>query len=322
VFLVAGENLIDLVAEPNGSFVPHAGGAPYNFARALALQGMAAGYLNPLSRDAFGALLRATLLASGALHLGPMTDRPTSLALVQTDERGHPSYAFYRDNVADRELDPEAVFTAAPPETIGFHTGGLGLVPPDDARALELLQRFRARGVLCSVDINMRLQVARSMGVAPDRYRDGALRAIGAAHVVKASDEDLQHLGLSGAPVAAAQALLERGPHLVILTLGPDGAWALGPGLQIFQPALPVEVVDTVGAGDCFFTGVLASLHRAGALMALRDAPPPAELATRALRHGAINAAIDVSRAGSQPGTWDEVIAWQPARSVPGAPGR
>ena len=316
MFLVAGENLIDLVAEPSGSFVPHAGGAPYNFARALALQGVASGYLNPLSRDAFGALLKTTLLASGAHHLGPMTDRPTSLALVNTDEHGHPSYAFYRDNVADRELDPAAVFAAAPPDTIGFHTGGLGLVPPDDARALELLQRFRAQGALCTVDINMRLQVARSMGVAPERYRDGALLAIGAAHVVKASDEDLQHLGFSGAPVAAAQALLERGPHLVILTLGPDGAWALGPGLQVFQPALPVEVVDTVGAGDCFFTGVLASLHRAGALMGLREGAPPVDLVTRALRHGAINAAIDVSRAGSQPGTWDEVMAWQPA---PGA---
>jgi fructokinase len=317
MFLVSGENLIDLIASPDGSFVPHAGGAPYNFARAMALQGLAAGYVNPFSTDAFGTLLKTDLLASGALHLGPMTGRVTSLALVATDERGQLRYSFYRDNVADRGLDPAAVLAAAPPDPLGFHTGGLGLVPPDDGCALEMLRQFRARGALCSVDINIRMQVASSMGVAPDRYRAAALAAVDAAHVVKASDEDLQQLGATGAPIAAAQALLARGPHLVILTLGAEGAWALAANYQIFQPALPVELVDAVGAGDCLFTGVLASLHRQGALRELRDRPPPLEIVTRALHHGAVSAAIDVSRAGCQPATWDEVIAWRPT-----APGR
>jgi fructokinase len=313
VYLVAGENLIDLIARPDGSFVPHTGGAPYNFARAMALQGMAAGYVNPFSTDVFGTLLKTELLTSGALHLGPMTGRATSLALVASDEHGHTSYSFYRDNVADRELDPAAVLAAAPSDSLGFHTGGLGLVPPDDARALEMLQRFRARGALCTIDINIRMQVASSMGVAPDRYRAAALAAVEAAHVVKVSDEDLQQLGASVAPTAAAQALLARGPHLVVLTLGAGGAWALAANYQIFQPALPVELVDGVGAGDCFFTGVLAWLHRQGELRALRDRPPPPEIVTRAMHHGAVSAAIDVSRAGCQPATWDEVIAWRPA---------
>lgn len=310
MFLIAGEALIDFVRRPDGAFVPHAGGAPYNFARALALQGIATGYLNPLSSDAFGAMLRETLVASGARPLGPTTGRPTSLALVATDDHGHPSYAFYRDGVADRELDWATV--ATPPDLVGFHTGGLGLVPPDDLGAVEALHRFRARGALCSVDVNLRPQVAHSMGVDLERYRTGALAAVSAAHVVKASDEDLRHLGFASEPLAAAQVLLERGPRLVVLTLGPDGAWLLGAGAPIYQPAPPVEVIDTVGAGDCFFTGFLASLHKADAMLALRDTTPSVELVTRAMRHGAISAAIDVSRAGSQPPTWDEVIAWQP----------
>jgi fructokinase len=242
-----------------------------------------------------------------------MSDRPTSLALVTTDERGQPSYSFYRDNVADRELDPAAVLAAAPPGTIGFHTGGLGLVPPDDARALEAMVRFRAQGVMCSVDVNMRPQVARSMGVALDRYRDGALAAAAAAHVIKVSDEDLRHLGFAGSPILAARALLERGGRLVILTLGAEGAWALGADRQIHQPALPVEVVDLVGAGDCFFAGFIASVQEQGVLRDLLEGPPPsAEALARAMRHAAISAAIDISRAGCQPPTWDEVIAWQP----------
>jgi fructokinase len=312
MFVVAGESLIDLVAGPDGAYWPHAGGAPYNFARALALQGVDAAYANPFSTDAFGALLGRTLLASGARHLGPTIDRPTSLALVATDGSGQPSYSFYRDNVADRALDPAAVVAAAPPETLGFHTGGLAIVPPDDERALDAMRRFRARGVLCSVDVNMRLQAARSLGVALERYRQGALAVAAAAHVVKISDEDLRHLGIAGTPVVAAQALLERGCRLVILTLGAAGAWALGAAQQLYQPALPVEVVDLVGAGDCFFAGFVASMHRQGALPSLLDGPLAAPALTQALRHAAVSAAIDVSRAGCQPATWDEVVAWQP----------
>lgn len=311
MFIIAGENLVDLVAGPGGTLAPHEGGAPYNFARALALQGVEAGYVNPFSSDAFGVLLRRTLLASGARHLGRTSPKPTSLAVVSTDERGQPSYSFYRDNVADRDLDAAALAEATPRGAVGFHTGALALVPPDDVAMLQALREFRRQGLLCTVDVNMRPQIAQSAGVPLDRYREAGLAAAGAAHIVKVSDEDLRHLGFSGPPLVSARALIERGCRLVVLTLGAQGAWAIGADTQVHQRAVPVNVVDLVGAGDCFFAGLIAWLHRGDALRGLLERPPADEILAQALRHGATCAAIDISRPGCQPPTWDEAVAWK-----------
>lgn len=69
-------------------------------------------------------------------------------------------------------------------------------------------------------------------------------------------------LGLDGhEPDALARILLERGPDLVVITLGGDGARAWrrdGPPLR--QAAFPVDVVDTLGAGDAFAAGLATAL--------------------------------------------------------------
>ncbi len=237
MFIVAGESLIDLVVRPDGSYQPVPGGGPYNFARALALQGMPTGYANPFSEDSFGGLLRQTLQAAGAHHLGQLSSKPTALALVSSDARGQPQYSFYREGVADRTIDTAALLRAISADTLGFHTGALALVPPDDAGMMEVVRHCRALGVLCTVDVNMRPQIAQTLGIGPSHYRDAALAVLSAAHVAKVSDEDLHHLGFSGAPQVAARALLDRGCRLVVLTLGAEGAWAISSEEQVFEPA-------------------------------------------------------------------------------------
>jgi fructokinase len=308
MFIVAGESLIDLVARPDDTYVPVPGGAPYNFARALALQGVPAGYVNPFSTDHFGTLLRRTLEASGAVHLGRPTQRPTSLALVTTTPAGQPEYTFYRDRVADRDVDAHTLLAAAPADAIGFHTGALALVPPDDTIVLGAMRELRGRGALCSVDINMRPQVAQNMGVTSSRYAEAALAAAGMAHVAKVSDEDLHHLGLSGSPQVAARALLHRGCRLVVVTLGAEGAWAISAEGQVFQAADSITPVDTVGAGDCFFAGFVAALQHRGALLELRHRVPSREALTLAMRHATACASINLTRPGCQPPTWDEAV--------------
>jgi len=78
-----------------------------------------------------------------------------------------------------------------------------------------------------------------------------------------------------GKPVAsipaaeqAAKAILERGPKQVVVTLGALGCVVAerGKGLPLYVPAMPVEVVDTSGAGDAFVAGLSHALAHGASL--------------------------------------------------------
>lgn len=306
MFAVVGESLMDLMTESDGRLRPIPGGGPYNFARALACQQVPTAYLNPFSVDLFGDELARTLATSGALHLGRRSSLPTSLAVVTRGADGQPRYGFYRAGVADRDVDFPALLASIPPGAAGLHTGALALVPPDDGMIGQLMQAAHARGMLCTIDLNMRPFVAQSMGVPPQRYRDAALDIARLAQVVKVSDEDLATLGLTGAPQIAARALLEGACRLVVLTLGAQGAWAIGESIEVFEPSLPVTVVDTVGAGDCFFAGFLAAMQAARLVDLLRERVPTRAQLAEALHHATLCAAISVQRSGCVPPTWTE----------------
>jgi 2-dehydro-3-deoxygluconokinase len=50
------------------------------------------------------------------------------------------------------------------------------------------------------------------------------------------------------------------GPSQVIIKLGAEGCVALADGRTYHQGAIPIRVLDTVGAGDAFVGGYLAEL--------------------------------------------------------------
>ncbi|MGO2745236.1 carbohydrate kinase family protein [Microbacterium sp.] len=61
-------------------------------------------------------------------------------------------------------------------------------------------------------------------------------------------------------PVAFLRSRVDGGASFAVCTLGADGAVAVdADGAVIEVPAIPVEVVDTNGAGDAFFAGVLSA---------------------------------------------------------------
>ena len=309
MFAVAGESLVDLVEQPEGNYFPAPGGAPYNFARALALQGVDAGYLNPFSSDAFGRLLETTLTDSGARHLGRIVAAPTSLAVVATNARGEASYSFYREGTADRLTDGDDLAARVPAHAFGLHTGGLALVPTDVGHIASVMLAMRAKGVVCTLDVNARPAVVASMGVSPTDYRHAVLSACGLADILKVSDEDLRHLDLPTDGPTAARIFLDAGCALVILTLGDRGAEAIGADFHVREPALPVDVVDSVGAGDCFFAGFIASLVRSGTLTRVAAGHADPVVVQEALAHASACASINLARTGCQPATWAEARA-------------
>ncbi|MBI1396508.1 MAG: carbohydrate kinase [Betaproteobacteria bacterium] len=308
MYAIAGESLVDLVRQDDGDYRPVPGGAPYNFARALARQEVPVAYLNPLSTDLFGDTLLSELEASGARHLGRRVKAPTSLALLDATGHGEPAYEFYRLGVADRDVDADDLLARVPPGVTGFHTGGLALVPPDAGTMQDVATRMRANGVVCSVDVNMRPAAAEAADVSFDAYRDAVLAVAREAHIVKVSEEDLVHLDLTGDATAAATSFLARGSKLVLLTRGARGATLIAPGIRLDQPAFAMPVVDTIGAGDCFLAGFVAFLQREGSLHGAVTGRTGAGILQASLRHASACAALVLGAPGCRPPTWHETV--------------
>ncbi len=305
---VVGESIIDLIRQPSGDFRPHLGGSPYNVARALARQGIPVAYLSPLSSDHFGDALHDGLLAEGAsIPEGPRSDRPTSLAMVTVGEQGQPTYSLYREGIADRDVTAEALVARLPEGVELVHTGSLALMPEDVPKMRRLLEAARDRGVLVAVDVNLRPAAVSDR----EAYVRGILDLLPLCDIVKASDEDLRELGLGDDPQAAAEGVRGRlREGLVALTLGSDGAALLNDRGMVTRPAFPVDrVVDTVGSGDCFQASLLASLVRTGLSRGRAFATAAPDVLEEPLDHARVAAALNVTRPGASPPTWDEVVA-------------
>jgi fructokinase len=324
---IAGEALIDLIRRADGNYEPCLGGALYNLGRALARQGVGTQYLNPLSRDRWGRGLAAQLAEDGVqLALPDPVGQVTSLAVVNLTENGHPDYAFYREGVADRTVTAEGL-SAACTAAAGLQlvcTGALALDARDAGIYLPWLQAQRAAGRCVVVDANLRPSVMPDLPA----YRAQVHAALAEAHIIKASDEDLDHLQVPGADtLARARHLLAANPgaRLMALTLGAEGAWLLQQGVageQWFaREAQSLQVVDTVGAGDSFLAGLLAFLLHAqtqqGASAPVRMADfinaVPASGFQQALRHALASASLCVQERGCVPPSWRAAQDWAAA---------
>ena len=308
MILCCGEALIDMIPTPTKAgpdgFVPHAGGAVFNTAIALGRLGAQVGMLSGLSSDMFGRQLVDGLKVShvDVSHV-VLSDRPTTLAFVRL-VGGHATYDFYDENSAGRMITPEDM-PALSSEVSALYFGGISLAcePGADAYA-ELLAR-NAEGRAVMIDPNIRPGFIKDI----ERYRQRLDRMLALSDIVKVSDEDLNWI--NPAPLSLRDKvaeLLKKGPSVVILTRGGEGATGyLANGEEVQVPAVKAEIVDTVGAGDTFNAGVLAKMSELGQLHKSALATLSPEVLTEALAYGARVAAVTVSRAGAN-APWVEEI--------------
>ncbi|MEL6798584.1 MAG: carbohydrate kinase [Pseudomonadota bacterium] len=300
MILCCGEALIDMLPRETGvgepAFAPYPGGAVFNTAIALGRLDAASGFFSGLSTDLFGEMLERALAASKVdASLAARSARPTTLAFVRLVD-GQATYAFYDENTAGRMLDPDDL-PVIPDTVSAMFFGGISLMVEPCASAYLALMERNAGGRATMIDPNIR----PSFIADPDRYRARIEAMVAAADIVKISDEDMTWLMGDGDIEVQAQALLTKGPSLICLTKGGEGAVGLTARDRIVVPAQRVAVVDTVGAGDTFNAGVLAALHQRGVLTKAGVAALSAEDVTAALTLGAQVAAITVSRAGANP---------------------
>ncbi|ESW79732.1 carbohydrate kinase [Mesorhizobium sp. LSJC285A00] len=307
MILCCGEALIDMLprttTQGEPAFAPYVGGAVFNTAIALGRLGAPAGFFSGLSSDLFGGQFREALGASKVsstyAHTSP---RPTTLAFVRLTN-GQATYTFYDENTAGRMLTIEDLpKLGAEIEAMLF--GAISLISdPAGAAYEEFMKREHERRVMM-LDPNIR------PNFIPDKAKHlRRIRSMMAmADIVKLSDEDLHWFGEAGLHEDVIRNWLDRGPKLIVVTHGSEGAVGYSREHKVTVTPEKVEVVDTVGAGDTFNAGILASLHEQGLLTKAGIGGLSEDAIRQALALGAKAAAVTVSRAGANP-PWRHEIA-------------
>ena len=304
MFIVVGEALVDLVGPRGGrTLTAHPGGSPANVALGLGRLGVPVTLKTSLGRDSLGQMVLSHLEASGVrVDAGPHDGVSTSLAIA-TLAAGIASYDFRIDwDVGN--LAP------LPVEARCLHTGSLATaLEPGKASVVDLMEREHQRGrVTVSYDPNVRPALLGD----PAQARPDIERLVALSDVVKVSDEDLRWLYGDRALDDIAKDWLASGPALVVVTRGGAGVYAVAAGLELHRPAATITVVDTVGAGDSFTSGLLDGLRRADLIGGpRRDALAAIDEATLAdvVDTAALIAAVTCSRPGANPPTRAEVDA-------------
>jgi len=299
VIVVCGEALIDQIPSPNGRQRETPGGGPFTTARALARLGIPTQFLGRLSTDAFGQQLRDLLAADGAdLSLTSFGPEPTTLAIAEVAADGHAAYRFVIDVTSGSNLTRQMVPATFSPDVKALHVGTLGLVFEPVATTVADLVEREHRKRLVMVDPNIRPSAVSN--------RSRLDRILAQSTIVKASDADVTWLYPELDLQSAARALLARGPALVVVTLGSEGAFGVCSGTQVRAAAPSVDVVDTIGAGDAFGAALLAWLSDHDRLD--RDLHLDPEELRAALEFACLVASITCTRAGANPPWRSELV--------------
>ncbi|MBO0870186.1 MAG: carbohydrate kinase [Micromonosporaceae bacterium] len=278
------------------------GGGPANTAVALSRFGTPTRFLGRFSGGLLGRMLRDHLLGSNVDLSGSVaTDGAATLAITSVDAQGRTGYDFYLTGTTDWQWEATELHPGVLTGVCCVHTGSLALALPPGGPLIEDLLATARRDCLVSIDPNVRPGI-----VAPQAYRDAMRRWSTLADIIRLSDEDLAVLRPDGDFDATCAEWHAAGVRLVVLTRGPHGATASLDGVQLSVPAVPVSVVDTVGAGDAFTAGLLDHLWRRGRLAPGAFAAAADEIAA-AMRFAAVVAARVCAVRGADPPWRDEL---------------
>ena len=253
MILCAGEILADMIgAERDGVFVYErkAGGAPFNVACAVKKFGVKSAFAGSVGDDIIGGFLKDFVksVKLDGLCLESDPDRNTTLAFVQLDRHRERSFCFYRKNTADYRMPeiPDGLFDSADI----VHIGSLMLSEDEGAAYAErLAERARSAGKTVSFDVNFRTDIFKDKESAVSRYKT----MLEAADIVKFSEDEVEIFGRDYIDGRLKD-------KLVCITLGGNGSEWRYLGRRNAVPSVKVKPVDTTGAGDAFYAGVLSRL--------------------------------------------------------------
>jgi 5-dehydro-2-deoxygluconokinase len=275
--LQAGRSLAEVT-----SFGKFLGGSATNVAVAAARHGRRAAVITRTGADPFGRFIHTALAGLGVddAFVSSVPGLPTPVTFCEIFPPDNFPLWFYRfPKAPDLEIYPDELDLDAIAGAGVFWATVTGLSQQPSRDAHHAAWQARGRRPFTVLDLDYRPMFWASRAAARAQV-EAALPHLTVA--VGNLDEALTAVG-TDEPEAAARALLDRGLELAVIKLGPAGVLAMTPAESVTVPALPVRVVNGLGAGDGFggalchgllagwpLARVIAFANAAGAIVASR----------------------------------------------------
>lgn len=296
---VCGEVLVDLFPRPNSAELDGiTGGGPKNTAIALSRLNHQVEFIGGISSDQWGQKIKREFdLENVGTRFSKFSDKPTCQAKVTLDSNGAASYEFVIDETATFDFNSEWLPDAYKHKPTLLHIGSLATVVEPGASALfDWALRVSELAPLI-FDPNIR------PAVIPDRekYKEKFEKWVSISCVIKLSEDDLAWLYPGEDEIELAQKWIAKGSMLVVITRGTDGIEGITKYGIVRVPAVKVDVVDTVGAGDTVGAVIACAIKEFG-LDELHDGT-----LIVTLEKAAFAASITCSRKGANPPTRREL---------------
>jgi 5-dehydro-2-deoxygluconokinase len=318
--ITIGRSSVDLYGEQVGgplemmqSFAKYVGGCPTNIGVGTARLGLKSAVITRVGDEPMGRFIRQTLAAEGVDISQVSTDPQRLSALVILGIRDSATFPhiFYRENCADMGLEEDHIDTAFIASAKAIVVTGTHFSTPNveaASRAAVRYARDADTAVVLDIDYRPVLWGLTGHEAGEERFvanEEVSLRLqsiLPDCDLVVGTEEEVHIAGGSTDTRQALQKIRELTSAVIALKRGPLGCVVYTDEipeeleLGIKGPGFPVQVFNTLGAGDAFMSGLLRGW--------LRDEPWE-----RCCLYANACGAMVVSRHGCAPAipTWDEM---------------
>ncbi|KAA9131619.1 5-dehydro-2-deoxygluconokinase [Marinihelvus fidelis] len=277
-----GRAAVDLYGQQVGgrledmrSFAKYLGGSSANLAAGAARMGLRSAMLARVGDEQMGRFVREALATEGVdvSHVTTDPDRLTALVILGIGAGEDVPHIFYRERCADMglvedDIDPDFIGSSRMLSVTGTHLS----TATTRAAVVKAMTCARERGTQVTLDIDYRpvLWGLVSAGDGASRYAECAEASAVLADILPLCDlvvgtEEEIRIAAGGEDdlLASVQRVRALSDGWIVLKRGPDGCVVFAPGDigslddGIVAQGTPVEVFNTLGAGDAFLSGFL-----------------------------------------------------------------
>jgi fructokinase len=251
-----GETLLDIIFRGGQPQTAKAGGSMLNSVVSLGRMSLPVSFISEYGCDDVGDLIDNFLKGNGVdtTFVHRFIDGNTALALAFLDEKNDAHYSFYK-NYPHNRLDID--FPLLNNEDIVLCGSFYALSPEIREKYLSFISNAKESGAIVLYDPNFRKSHINEL----ESLKPLIIENMDMATLIRGSDEDFSNIFGAKSP---EEAWYFVGKHCkcMIYTSSSDGVYVKTSSYSGKFPVKRIKPVSTIGAGDNFNAGIIASLHK------------------------------------------------------------